>query len=104
MVMSVIAISSNKLFIGKTYWKNVAFPDSYVGYRDYTLHTKQNQINSEQKIYLTYRYLVSQDVPQPAHCGVKCEIRSSDMESRYQTTKVKYMRNLIILNNIQYIH
>ena len=97
MIMSIIARSSNKLLIGKTYWKNVALPEVMYG-GEIVPYTKSEIKEIQRSENLAYRQILSAPRYAPT-CTLRGEIGSSDMESRDQTTKIKYMRHLITSEN-----
>ena len=97
MIMSVIARSSNKLLIGKTYWKSVVLPE--VMYGAEIIPFTKSELNEIQRAEnIAFRQILGAPKYTPV-CTLRGEVGSSDMESRDQITKLKYMKHLLTSEN-----
>ena len=97
MIMSVIARSSNKLLIGKTYWKSVVLPDVLYG-AEIIPFTKSELNDIQRAENIAFRQILGAPRYAPV-CTLRGEIGSSDMESRDQITKLKYLKHLLNSEN-----
>ena len=98
MIMPVVARSSNKFLIGKTYWKNVALSEILYGseiipYNQEELRGLQRSENS------AYRQILGAPRYTPT-CTLRGEIGSSDMTTRDKINKVKYMQHSLLSENL----
>ena len=97
MIISIINRSTNKLLIGKTYWKNVVLPEILYGSDNITFNTTEINLlqNSENQ---AYRLILSS----PKHSAneiLRSEIGSSSMDTRDKITKIAYFKHLMEGNN-----
>ena len=92
MIMSVIAKSSNKMYIGNTYWKNVALAEILYGAKLMPFNKKGlEEVQRAENI--AYRQILGAPRYTPT-CTLRGEIGSSNMKSRNITTKLCYMKHL----------
>ena len=97
MIMAVIARSSNKILIGKTYWKNVALAEIMYGAEIITYN--KNEIEQLQKTEnQAYRQMLGTPRYTPS-CTLRGEIGSSEMASRDKTTKPNFMKHILSSEN-----
>ena len=97
MIMTVIARSTNKILIGKTYWKNVALAEIMYGAEIITYN--KNEIEQLQKTEnQAYRKMLGAPRYTPS-CTLRGEIGSSEMASRDKTTKLNFMKHILSSGN-----
>ena len=97
MIYGIISRSSNKMLIGKTYWKNVVVPDilyageviTYNKEEIKALQTAENQ---------AYRQILGAPKYTPA-CVLRAEIGSSSMQSRDIKNKLLFYKHLMESEN-----
>ena len=95
-MISITNRSTNKLLIGKTYWKNVVLPEILYGSDNITFNTTEiNQLqNSENQ---AYRLILSS--PKHSANEILSEIGSSSMNTSDKITKIAYFKHLMEGNN-----
>ena len=97
MIMTVIARSSNKLMIGKTYWKNVILPEVLYGAEVVTYN--KNEIADLQKAEnQAYRQILGAPRYSPV-CALRAETGSSLMESRDKINKINFTKHILQSEN-----
>ncbi len=94
---AVVAKSSNRLLIGKTYWKQVALPkflycQSVIPYTENEIEQLQKEENKAFRTILR----VPKYTP---NCFLKGEIGSSHMKSRDAKAKLLYVRHMMTHSN-----
>ena len=97
MIMCVIGRSSNKILIGKTYWKSVALAEVMYGTEVIPLNKKEIEDLQKAENY-AYRQMLGAPKYAPI-CTLKGEIGSSSMISRDITNKLKFMKHLLSSEN-----
>ena len=97
MMMSVISRSSNKIMIGKTYWKSVVLADILYGAEFASF--KQKEIEELQRAEnQANRYILGAPIYTPI-CTLRGEIGASKMENRDENDKLKFAKHLIQSHN-----
>ena len=97
MIMSVIAKSSNKLMIGKTYWKNVILAEILYG-AELTTFTKKEIEELQRAENQAYRYILDAPRYSPV-CTLRGEIGATAMKNRDITNKIKFAKHLLQSEN-----
>ena len=97
MIMTVIAKSSNKMLIGKTYWKNVALAEILYGAELMPFNKKELE-EMQRAENIAYRQILGAPRYTPT-CTLRGEIGSSTMQSRDMTTKICYMKHILSSEN-----
>ena len=97
MITGVIARSSNRLLIGRTYWKNVILPEIlYAGdiiiYKKYELAQLQKAENQ------AFRQIFGAPKFTPV-CALRSEVGSSTMETRDKKNKILFYKHLLENDN-----
>ena len=97
MMMTVIARSSNKLMLGKTYWKDVILPEVLYGAEVITYN--KNEIADLQKAKnQAYRQILGAPRYSPV-CALRAEIGSSLIESRDKVNKINFTKHILQSEN-----
>ena len=97
MMMTVIARSSNKLMIGKTYWKNVILPEVLYGAEVIT-YNKTEIADLQKAENQAYRQILGAPRFSPV-CTLRAEVGSSLMESRDKENKINFTKHLLQSEN-----
>ena len=97
LIMSVISKSSNKIMIGKTYWKNVILAEILYG-SEVIFYTKKEIEELQRSENQAYRLMLGAPRYAPI-CSLRGEIGSSTMESRDKKNKITFAKHLLQSEN-----
>ena len=86
LIMSVISRSSNKLMVGKTFWKNVVLAEILYG-SDIVTYNKKEIGDMQRTENQAYRYISGAPRYAPI-CTLRGEIGASPMNNRDRVTKM----------------
>ena len=97
LIMSVIAKSSNKIMIGKTYWKNVVLAEILYG-AEIIFYTKKELEELQRAENQAFRQILGAPRYTPIYT-LRGEVGSSTMESRDKSNKIIFVKHLLQSEN-----
>ena len=97
MILSIIHRSTNKLLVGKTYWKNIIIPEILYGI-DNIVYNKNELEQIQKSENQAYRLILTAPRYTPIEI-LRSEIGSSTVETRDIITKTTYLKHLLESDN-----